>query len=210
MTIAEILEACLNTSDQGAWIEFVQRFQPLIAASVFRVMRRYGASHAPLADDLIQETYLRLCRNNCRALRTFEARHESALLGYLKVVATTVAIDYFRAQSSQKRRVVMEEEVDHSEVGAAPFHLIEQSALLEELDRFLACSQTKKGPNDLLALLSSGLFGKGYRRYTNFWLDAEGIESCIYRLTQLLRDSVKESPGTGREKRAQNALGVRE
>src|SRR5882724_5353716 len=104
MSAAEILNACLETGSESAWIAFVQRFQPLIAGSISRVLRRYGTSSPALIDDLVQETYLRLCRDNCRSLREFKARHEEAIFGYLKVIAISVALDHVRSRAATKRR----------------------------------------------------------------------------------------------------------
>ena len=105
---AEILNACLETSSEAAWTTFVQRFQPTIASSVARVVRRYSAGNPALIDDLVQETYLRLCKDNCHSLRSFQAQHDEAIFGYLKVVATSVALDLLprssRAQAPRRGR----------------------------------------------------------------------------------------------------------
>lgn len=58
---------------------------------------------ATLKIRLVQETFLRLCRDEARLLRRFEARHESAIFGYIKVIATSVAFDHFRARTAEKR-----------------------------------------------------------------------------------------------------------
>ena len=55
-----------------------------------------------LVDDLVQNTFLKLCADNFKALREFEFRHEHALTGFLKVVASNVVRDHLRSSLSQK------------------------------------------------------------------------------------------------------------
>src|SRR5262249_50785763 len=93
----ELLRCCLQ-GDQACWLEFVRRYQPLMAAVIVKTIRRWKySSPAPaLVDDLLQETYLKLFSNNFRALREFDFRHEAALFGFLKVVTSNVVHDYLR------------------------------------------------------------------------------------------------------------------
>jgi hypothetical protein len=63
-TAAELIASCLEADSASAWREFVARFQPLIASVILRTIRRYGESNLSLADDLVQETFLRLLRNS--------------------------------------------------------------------------------------------------------------------------------------------------
>jgi len=207
LTIAEILDACLKTGDEAAWLAFVARFQPLIAGSIFRVTRRYGSLSPALVDDLIQETYLRLCKDDCHALRAFEARHEEAILGYLKVIATSVALDYFRARSTQKRREEVENNGTLPDVGV-PSTTIEQSALLRELDQRLAASETVRDRTIFWLYYRQGYTAKDIAAIPSLGLTQKGVESCIYRLTQLLRLAVNRGSNFPTGRSPQNTLGV--
>lgn len=207
MTIAQILDACLQSKDESAWVQFVARFQPLIAASIFRVTRRHGYSNPALVDDLIQETYLRLCKDNCRALRSFEARHEDAILAYLKVIATTVALDYFRARSTQKRRDEVESDGALPDVGISSAS-IEQAALLEQLDQQLAVSETMRDRTIFWLHYLQGYTAKDIADVTSIGLTQKGVESCIYRLTKSLQVAVGRPSGFRTGEPPQNTLGV--
>ena len=68
-------------------------------------MTRRNWAQAPryLVEDLIQETYLKLCVDNCRLLRQFESRHQDSIFAYLKVVAASVVLDHFKAELASKR-----------------------------------------------------------------------------------------------------------
>ncbi len=74
----ELVLACRQTDDAAAWREFVGRFHRLIATVALRVARRWGESSPQLIDDLVQETYLKLCDDNFRMLRKFKSHHPDA------------------------------------------------------------------------------------------------------------------------------------
>src|SRR5580658_4903878 len=79
----ELIRACLKAGDTAAWEEFVRRFRPVIAGTVLRTARRFGANEPQLTDDLIQDTYLKICANRCRILREFEPENPDAIFGLL-------------------------------------------------------------------------------------------------------------------------------
>src|SRR5208337_596707 len=99
-----------------------------------------------LIDELIQETYLKLCANEASLLRTFDSQHPDAFCGYLKVLTANLVHDYFRAQHSHKRgKGQLEMSIDEQDVipsvttidGAAS---IERDVLLREIDDLLCSS----------------------------------------------------------------------
>jgi RNA polymerase sigma-70 factor (ECF subfamily) len=189
----EILNACLDTGSEAAWTAFVERFQPLIASGVSRVVRRFGAPNSALVDDLVQETYLRLCKDNCRSLREFKAQHDEAIFGYIKVVAISVALDHFRARSTHKRRGEVEDDGTAPEASVSS-SVIEQSALIEQLDQRLTASQTERDRTIFWLYYRQGYTASDIASIPNLGLTKKGVESCIYRLTQSLRDVVNTPP----------------
>jgi RNA polymerase sigma-70 factor (ECF subfamily) len=99
-----LVKACVGSSDEAAWAEFIRRFQPLIGKVVARMTRRqWPQAPAHLLDDLIQETYLKLCADDCQLLRQFKSRHQDSMFGFLKVVAASVVLDHFKAELAHKR-----------------------------------------------------------------------------------------------------------
>jgi RNA polymerase sigma-70 factor (ECF subfamily) len=209
LAAAEILNACLEIGDEPAWTAFVQRFQPLIAASVARVVRRYGVVSPALVDDLIQETYLRLCKDNCRSLREFKARHDEAIFGYLKVVATSVALDYIRSRSTQKRGSEVEDDGTHPEASTSSA-VVEQTALIEELDQRLATTESERDRTIFWLYYRQGYTAKDIASLPGLGLTQKGVESCIYRLTQLLRNAFGTDTGVRKGRSTQTTLGVME
>jgi RNA polymerase sigma-70 factor, ECF subfamily len=103
LSAEELVVACKETDDAEAWEEFVRRFHRLIASVVLRVARRWNVSSPSILDDLIQETYLKLCANKFRLLRNFQSTHPNAFYGYLKVVTGNLVHDHLKAAHSSKR-----------------------------------------------------------------------------------------------------------
>jgi RNA polymerase sigma-70 factor (ECF subfamily) len=210
---AEIVHACLETGSEAAWTAFVRRFQPLIASSVSRVVRRYGNPSPALVDDLCQETYLRLCKDNCRSLREFEAKHDEAIFGYLKVIATSVALDHFRARGSQKRRAEVEDDGTNVEASVSS-SAIEHSTLLQQLEHQLASTETERDRTIFWLYYRQGYTARDIAAMPQLGLTQKGVESCIYRLTQTLRSAIvgKTFVASGQKKgnTSQNPLGVME
>jgi RNA polymerase sigma-70 factor (ECF subfamily) len=189
---AELIALCLEADSTSAWREFVARFQPLIASVILRTIRRYGESNSGVADDLVQETFLRLCKDDCKALRQFEQRHEDAIFGYLKVVAASVTMDHFRGLSAQKRlgdRHVESEEVIDLHV-STPSNA-EQTLMLREIEQCIErVSDSKRDQTIFWLYYQQGFTAKDIALIPSIGLTAKGIESCLYRLTKAVRQEV--------------------
>jgi RNA polymerase sigma-70 factor (ECF subfamily) len=186
---AQLIVSCLEEGSPSVWREFVVRFQPLIASVILRRLRRYGDSNSSLVDDLVQETFLRLCKDDCKVLRQFEQRHEDAIFGYLKVVAASVTMDYFRGLSAQKRlgdRLSEPEEVIDVHV-STPANA-EQALMLREIDQCIErVSDSKRDRTIFWLYYQRGFTAKDIAKLPSIGLTAKGIESCIYRLTKAVR-----------------------
>ncbi len=107
LTDEELVRLLLATQDEDLradlWVEFWRRFQPVIARTVRRRIARYTRWVDPdRVDELVQETFLKILKDNCKALRHFEFRHENALSCLLKVMAANVAEDDIRKRNSEK------------------------------------------------------------------------------------------------------------
>lgn len=99
---AKLIEVS-TSGDAAAWLEFISRFHGIIAVTALRAARRWGEAHLPTIDDLIQETYLKLCADRGRILRQYRFEHEDIICVLLKLVTVNVAEDYFRALYADKR-----------------------------------------------------------------------------------------------------------
>lgn len=88
------LQACID-GDPQAWSAFVERTMPVIAAAVRRVIRPGPAGSRELAEDAIQEVFVRLIARDYRLLRMYD-EERAKLTTWLTVVARSTAIDMLR------------------------------------------------------------------------------------------------------------------
>jgi RNA polymerase sigma-70 factor, ECF subfamily len=199
----ELVKACVGSDQEAAWAEFIRRFQPLIAKVAGRTLRRHSP-HAPqhAVDDLVQETYLKLCADQCRLLRHFHSRHQDSIYGFLKVVAASVVLDHFKSELARKR--------DASQTDP----LSDQSALARA-----ATGGSRLSAEDLVALRQiDEIVSKHYagailvRNRAIFWLhyrdgmtaqaiastpwiglNTKGVETVLRRMTQMIQTHTGES-----------------
>jgi DNA-directed RNA polymerase specialized sigma24 family protein len=191
LSTKELLRLCLENQDPAAWQEFARRTQPRIAGTIVRTFRRYGSTPSPSqVDDLVQDTYTdKLFANNAKALRDFKCHHDDPALfdafffGFLKTVASRVAIDYLRRPAP--------DEVVPSPILPAPTPNPDRQVLLDQIIRRLY--GLKHEPNfqrDLTIFLLyfvHGLTAKAISRLPGIGLTVKGVESVLLRLLRYLR-----------------------
>ena len=197
LSSAELVLHCLQTGEEPAWLEFVRRFQPLIASVAMRIGRRWGESSRELLDDLVQETYLKLCADREALLRNFQAAHPDAAFGFIKVFTANLVHDHFKAVHSRKRGGgTKTEPVDDDTPGAMTLSpcdakSIERTVLLGQIDTCLG--KAESGPNakrdrDIFWLYYRvGLPASAIAALPTVGLTTKGVESTILRLTRVVR-----------------------
>jgi RNA polymerase sigma-70 factor, ECF subfamily len=197
----DLVQACI-ASDNDAWKEFQRRYQRVIGLAVLRTAQRWKGASKSLVEDLIGDTYLKLCDKHFALLRNFEFRTEAGLYGYLKKVATNVVHDHFRRKSTPKSG--MEADIEDVYEAADPSkpdgpEAMERQVLIKEIaavlevvtcgadaerDRTIFWLYFRQGfsANAIAALpFIKELTAKGKD------LTTEGIESVIHRLTKAVR-----------------------
>ncbi len=140
LSALELVHSCLHSGADAAWTEFVRRFQPLIAGTIIKAVRRWTMPNPALVEDLVQDTYVKLCADDFKPLRQFRFRHENALIGFLRVVAENVVQDHFRGSWCRKRGNGKADEVfDQSFLsdGESFARKVEREILLEQIYRCL-------------------------------------------------------------------------
>ena len=188
------------------WVEFVRRFHPLIATVVLRTARTYGELAPALHDDLIQETYLKLCADDCRLLSNFRSRHPGAIFGFLKVVTANVVHDHFKASHAAKRgghsnpASLEEEQGSQAHVIEFPGYnssRIEKNILVQEIDR---CLRRTIPPAELSRCrrifwlyYRCGLSARAIASLPHINLTTKGVESTIFRLSGLVRTAFEKA-----------------
>jgi RNA polymerase sigma-70 factor (ECF subfamily) len=204
MSAEELIHACAESNDGAAWEEFVARFHRPISLSIVRVAYQYGTIPQQLIDDLVQDTYLKLCTNKCRLLLNFTIQHPEAAAGYIKTIAINVARDHFKSDNTKKRNSAgMDQLLEDTDPPAPSANLggqdaLEREVLFKQIDRCLeACSEVSDMGRDRTIFwlyYQQGLSAKAIACLPGIGLGAKGVESAISRLTRCVREQLVDRP----------------
>jgi RNA polymerase sigma-70 factor (ECF subfamily) len=85
--------AALLDGDKASWDRFVARHAGVIFAAVRR--RLVPAGRTSDAEDVVQDVFVKLCQNDFRLLRSYDASR-AKITTWLTVVANSAAIDHLR------------------------------------------------------------------------------------------------------------------
>lgn len=190
----ELLRLCIDSRDPEVWDEFVKRFHKIIAISIIRVANEYGSATVDLVEDLVQDTYTKLCLDNCRALRSFSSNHQEGIFAYLKVVAANLARDHFRSSRSGKRGG-HEDHVPIDDGVPIPRPVdLEREVLLREIEQQL--QQYTEGTNGerdrrvFWLYYRQGFTASAISALPGIGLTVKGVETLLLRLTRALRQQL--------------------
>jgi RNA polymerase sigma factor (sigma-70 family) len=188
--LALILQQCLEGGTNAQWESFVRLAQPPVAAAVLRSLSR-SSSHREVADDLIQETFLKIFADNFRVLRNFRGRGHAELRAYLKIIASSIVMDYFR--SGKARALLNIEEIKGNIPSTEPPHGdIVRKQLLDHVEKCL--TRTDSRSRRLFWLYHrDGLLPREIAALPGMELGLSGIETAIYRLTTQVRDCLRRA-----------------
>ena len=196
LTVEELVQRCTMPGDFEAWEEFVRRFHRLIATVVLRTALGLGDSSTQTVDDLIQETYLKLCSENFRLLRNFDQHHPDSFFGYLKVVTANVVRDSFKSLRAQKRgsdRIndIADYAVAAAEDSAGSPKAIERQIMLQDVQRFLDVYvvgiHRERNQRIFWLYYRTGLSAGAIATLPGIKLDPKGVETVINRIKGDLR-----------------------
>jgi len=200
ISVEELIRSCAESNNGEAWEEFVVRFHRPISLSIVRTAYQWGGIPRQVVDDLVQETYLKLCADKCSLLLNFAAKHPEAVAGYIKTIAVNAAHDYFKSLRSQKRGSgEVAQLLEDVEPVTRPGSLggqdaMEREVLLKEINRCLeTCSEGPDQERDRLIFWlyhQQGMSAEAIAALPTVGLTAKGVESAIRRLTHLVREQV--------------------
>ena len=182
----------------------MSRYHRLIAGVVFRTTQKWGESSPTTMDDLIQETYLKLCADDYRLLRAYDPKHSDAIFGYLKVITANVVHDRFKALRSEKRGGdhIVEELTTHENrtdagKGFGSQNAIEREILLREIDALLnespSANTVERDRTIFWLYYRQGLTTKAIATLPAIGLTIKGVESTLGRLTKMIRRRMVET-----------------
>jgi RNA polymerase sigma-70 factor, ECF subfamily len=199
MSAVELIHACAESNDAATWDEFIARFQRSISLSIKRTVCQWGKDPAQYVDDLLQDTYLKLCADKCRLLLEFARQHsDEAVLGYIRTIAINVAHDCFKSLHSQKRGAgetdQLHEDFDPAAQNGSfggPDALDREVFLKQVNDQVQNCAAGSNRERDCLIFwfyYLQGMSAKAIAALATVKLTAKGVEAVIYRLTRCVRE----------------------
>jgi RNA polymerase sigma-70 factor (ECF subfamily) len=193
----ELVRECAGSKDENAWAEFIRRFQVVIAATVLRTARHWGEPSRAQLDDLIQDTYLKLCENDSRLLRSFQPRHQNSIYGFLRVVAANVVHDHFKSALAAKRGAGQTEaitdpvQIDPKMADTDGFEMVSQRIQLDQVDKVLRQVTAGKDQDRKRIIFwlrhQQGLTASEIASIPSLGLTTEGVESILLRLAVMIR-----------------------
>jgi RNA polymerase sigma-70 factor, ECF subfamily len=215
----ELFLTCLRGGEESAWLEFVRRFHHLIASVVLRAARQWGQGSPAVVDDLVQETYLKLCGDRVRLLQNFQPTHKDAAYGYVKIFTAHLAQDYFKSLRAKKRggsATTSSLEVEGSKEGPREQEpgasMLERNLLIRQIATCLenaVSSPTGERDRRIFWLYyRAGLAASEIAALPTIGLSIKGVETTILRLTRIVRQkliSPKQADSPARE----SAEGIR-
>lgn len=202
---------CAKDRDADSWKEFIRRFHPVIARSVIRVAARYGAFDSSLIDDLLQETYLKICADQCRLLRAFTPQGPESAFAFLKVVAANVAQDFFKGRLAQKRAPELTAETVEQAAAASSGELTdyrltatERAVLMGQIDQRLKSAlppdELQRSRAVFWLYYRSGMTATAIASIPAIGLTTKGVESLLFRLTRLVREGISRVASADKKK----------
>lgn len=204
MSALELIRACAEPGDGAAWEEFVSRFRIPISLAIKRTTCQWRKDPAQFVDDLLQETYLKLCADKCRLLLDFAQQHpDEAVLGYIKAIAINVTHDHFKSLHSQKRGAgEIDQLLDDFEPAAqggsfgGPEAMEREVFLKQVHEQLRTCAAGSNQERDCLIFwfyYLQGMTAKAIAALATVKLTAKGVEAVIYRLTRCVREHLGNS-----------------
>lgn len=200
LSLKDVVCLCAGASDQEAWEEFVLRVSKPLRLVIARTAALWGKTSAPLVDDLIQSTYLKLWEGGRVLLQEFATQYPESILGYLKKTAANVTHDHFRHGQNQSRGGaqphVSTADVDpevHNEAHGAE-HTITREVFLRQIDEHLRRCLT--GPDQerdrmiFWLYFRQGMTNREIASLPGIGLGAKGVGSVIERLKRSIREQI--------------------
>lgn len=193
--LLRLLQDCLDSGKEASWESFVRAAQPFLVSGVVRALGGWTASRRGEIDDLVQESFVRLCARDYRALRNFRSGDGNALCAYLRTVAASAATDHLRSASAQKHgagepavsldALTREPASSQDTVGA-----IQRGMLLRIVER---CLESQKTRDRVIFWLyhRQGLTPKAISALDTSSMGQRGVETLLYRMTAAVRDCVQ-------------------
>lgn len=186
LSISELLQLCLANGGD-AWAKFIQRIQGPVAGKVIRTLGRLADPST--VDDLVQETWVRLFRNDCAALRGIRDERANSIFDYVTTTAKRVALDHIAGRHSDLSLEDLIEEPVNSH-----WEEMFKGIARDQIDRALrTLAGDQNFERDYLIFwryFEQGFSSREISELLNNLLGEKGVEAVIVRLKRHVRDTL--------------------
>ena len=160
-----LIAGCLR-SEKAAWDSFVLQYSNLVYHTIKKTLNLHQVEpRADLVEDLYQEFFISLLRNDYNKLRQFRGAHGCSLASWLRLLTARLAIDFLRKQAPTSGEVAVATS-RHGSDAAESFINEQQERLLSEAiqslsprDRILLdlCYRQALASEEVAALLKTSV-----------------------------------------------------
>ena len=193
--LVQLLGRCLESRKGSEWEPFIRQIHPSVVAGVISTLARVGISSRQVVEDLVQETFLKLCAQDSRVLRSFQAGDSNGLKAYIRVIASSTTLDFLRARDAQKRiKTPISLEGGTFEILSShnPEAEAGRKQLLEHIDSCLA-DQKDRDRRIFWLYHRQGFTPKAIADLPGIALATGGVETIVYRLTRAVRECLERA-----------------
>jgi RNA polymerase sigma factor (sigma-70 family) len=100
-----LIAGCLR-NEKAAWDSFVLQYSNLVYHTIKKTLIRHHAEpHADVVEDLYQELFVSLLRNEYKKLRQFRGALGCSLASWLRLLTARLTIDFLRQQAPTSSEV---------------------------------------------------------------------------------------------------------
>ena len=101
-----LIAGCVR-NEKAAWDCFVLEYSKLVYHTIKKTFFLHHVEpHLDLVEDLYQEFFVSLIRNECKKFRQFRGTHGCSLASWLRILAARLTIDFLRKQETASGEVV--------------------------------------------------------------------------------------------------------
>jgi RNA polymerase sigma-70 factor (ECF subfamily) len=186
-----------------AWEEFVREAHGVVASTVFKALARWRTPQRDQVEDLVQDTFLKLCAGNFSLLRRFRSDRQEPLVAYIRTIAASVVSDAQRSRAARKRgwgdEPIGLDEIHDAAEPRSSVAAIEREMLLDQVGRCLS-GQVERDRHVFWLYYRHGLTSQAIAGIRAVNLTSSGVESLIRRLTTAVRKCLKiQAAGENRQ-----------
>jgi len=187
--LTQKLRECLAHGTTRGWKQFIDLAEPVIKAAVIRKLASARQFSGELADDLVQETFVKLCADGNRALRAFQGTDDVTLQAWLTHVARSVVVDHLKSVSAVSHgggllfQSLDDPETESVADADSPVEDMERRQLREQIDGWLE-DESERDRRIFWWYHRDGFSPAEIAGLPGIGVGKSGVETIVYRLTK--------------------------